>query len=396
MTIRRTTAAIVFTAATATVVSLQPATAAPAAPTPSPSPFYGAVTAVTAVIVARATTAASPARADHGRTRAGARDRSLIVWTHTPSLDEVDRTGNLLISHPDGRGQRQLTAERDGVNDIDAVISPEGRRVAFQRLRENSSHLRLVPVSGGRAKKLDLGCTGECWGDVAPTWLAPDRLSFTRYFESDKYPEGWASKLYTVRMSGSTAGKVRPWGHKNKLGVWDDSYARLSPDGRFVVFSRLRISDSAIAVFRMRPDGRRLRQLTPFALDAQLPHLSPATSGPTAGLIVFQTYGKGHPDGSARDLATVPASCASLTACLEAVRYVTKNSGGTGRASNPAWSPDGRRIAFAGRPSADDVDCQIATIRWNGKHRRVVSTSPLFDFRPDWGSARSARGGSGH
>ena len=58
---------------------------------------------------------------------------------------------------------------------------------------------------------------------------------------------------------------------------------------------------------------------------------------------------------------------------------------GTGRASNPDWSPDGLRIAFAGRPSEDDLDCQIVTIRYDGTDPQTVSTAPVFDFRPDWG-----------
>ena len=67
------------------------------------------------------------------------------------------------------------------------------------------------------------------------------------------------------------------------------------------------------------------------------------------------------------------------------MRYVTHNGMGTGRASNPTWSPDGTRIAYAGRPSAEVDDAQIVTIDADGSNAREISTSPLFDYRPDWG-----------
>ena len=129
------------------------------------------------------------------------------------------------------------------------------------------------------------------------------------------------------------------------------------------MFSRERIRDRSAAVWGVAPDGTDVRRLTPWKLHAQLPHLSPATSGPTAGLIVFQSYGEGNPEGTSRDLVTVPADCASAGACRAAIAYVTHNGMGTGRASNPAWSPDGSHLVFAGRPSEDDVDCRSSAAR---------------------------------
>jgi hypothetical protein len=103
--------------------------------------------------------------------------------------------------------------------------------------------------------------------------------------------------------------------------------------------------------------------------------------------VVFETFGSGPPKGSEQDIATVPATCHPLAACVREIRYVTHNGAGPQTSFNPSWSPDGQRIAFTqalfidGKPPAGD----IWTIRPSGHDRREVSSSPRFDFRPDWG-----------
>ena len=125
----------------------------------------------------------------------------------------------------------------------------------------------------------------------------------------------------------------------------------------------------------MRPDGSDVRQLTPWRLDADVPDLSLAAHGPTKDLVVFETFGQGAPKGSEQDIATVPATCHPLAACIREIRYVTHNGAGPGESFNPSWSPGGKRIAFTsalflpGKPPAGD----IWTIRPDG---RAGSRSP--------------------
>jgi hypothetical protein len=41
------------------------------------------------------------------------------------------------------------------------------------------------------------------------------------------------------------------------------------------------------------------------------------------------------------------ATCASLAACTAQISYLTNNLDGPTQSTNPAWSPDGTRVAFA-------------------------------------------------
>ena len=251
-------------------------------------------------------------------------------------------------------------------------------------------------ANGQNEHSLDLGCVDPCVADLTPTWLpAGNRLAFTPIIGPFDAPNDSAHSavLHTARLNGSHVRRLSQPGIDGKL---EDYRARFSPDGSYVVSQRLNNITLDSALFRMDADGSHVRRLTPWKLEADTQDLSLATHGPTKDLIAFETYGHGGiPPGKSSNVATVPSTCAPVSECRECrkqIRYVTHHRTARIQSFNPSWSPNGRRIAYT---LFKDHPCcvgDIWTARPDGSHRRAVSTSPLFEYRPDWGPAPRGSG----
>jgi hypothetical protein len=249
----------------------------------------------------------------------------------------------------------------------------------------------IVGADGDNERVLNLGCVDPCALDSAPTWLgATDRIAFTRIVGPFDAPNESARSgaLQTALLDGSDIQRLSEPGID---GVFEDYHAHLSPDGGYILFTRVRDDPLSVAAFRMNVDGSEVRQLTPWKLGGDLADISPAASGPTKDLVVFETYGMGAPEGKNQNIATVPSTCASVSDCRKQIEYVTDHRAGRVASFNPAWSPNGRRIAYTlFKNGDDDHPCcvgDIWTARPDGSDREAVSQSPQFEYRPDWGPA---------
>jgi Tol biopolymer transport system component len=313
-----------------------------------------------------------------------------IVWTRNATNSP---RAQIVSARPDGRHLRKLTHPKKHNFDIDAQISPGGSQVALERdFGEETAQMIVVGADGRNERVLDLGCVDPCALDSAPTWLGTDRIAFTPVIGPFDAPNDSARSavLQTALLDGSDIQRLSEPGID---GVFEDYHAHLSPDGSYIVFTRLRNDPLAVAAFRMNVDGSDVRQLTPWKLGGDLADLSPVASGRTKDLVVFETYGMGAPKGKNQNIATVPSTCASVGECRKQIKYVTDHGAGRVASFNPAWSPNGRRIAYTlFKDGDDDHPCcvgDIWTARRDGSHRKPVSQSPSFEYRPDWGPAPS-------
>jgi hypothetical protein len=319
---------------------------------------------------------------DRPRARAD-RPRDFIVWTHrVPSGAE-----RLMIARPGGRHVRRLTDAEPDTSDIDAQVSPDGRWVAYQADLPESASIHLVHPNGRGDRVLDIGCVDPCVVAGAPTFLSNRRLAFTLikgpFDEETGAPASGA--LWSARIDGT---RMRRLSEPGIDGRFEDSYLHLSADRSYQTFRRLESATGDAAVFRRDLPGGRLTQLTPWALRAEVEDLSTARRGRTKDLLVFESFGRGDPNATFVDIATVRATCRSLAVCTDRIHWLTDNAASGRRNANPQWSPGGRRLVFTDRASIDVENAEIWTTRFGSGRRHRVTHSPAFDYRPAWGVRR--------
>jgi len=182
---------------------------------------------------------------------------------------------------------------------------------------------------------------------TAPTagWATPPGkngdIVFRRYVDAERT----TGAIFTIRPDGK---RVRQVTHPPRGVV--DQYPDWSPDGRAIVFHRMvpctpggardGVDGTCDLLYTVRPDGRGLKRLVPCAFDAQLP---------------------------------VPRSCVG--------------------AHTPAWSPDGSRVAFSYSIVKFDYTGSLSLNRaiWvvnaDGTGRRqltALTPGSVWDDEPQW------------
>jgi Tol biopolymer transport system component len=275
---------------------------------------------ISALALLVATAAAAPA----GATFPG-RNGPIAYRQFDPATERFP----LLRSRPDGTHVIELT-DRPG---LFSDWSADGRRIAFDYFDVfGNQQIATMDSDGGDLRQIT---SGPGIHEV-PSW-SPDgrRIAFDYSPEPDPSTPGFETRLWTMRADGSHA---RPL-PLSQTGF--DVEPKYSPDGRWIVFARLRPAardeDWQSATMLVPADGGRVRQLTPWGLTrfGELPEHP--TWSPDSRWIVFDTN---------------EATTATDDGSIEAIR-----PDGRGRHTilpasaefgghKPWFSPDGTRILF--------------------------------------------------
>lgn len=242
---------------------------------------------------------------------------------------------SLWVMHADGSNPRRLTDGHSG----SPAWSPDGSRIAFDH--NDDGAIDVIGADGTGQVRLAAESGGAQW--------SPDGKAIVFFSWRDFPGQDQRNELYSMRSDGSDQVRLT----ENEA---EDVEPRWSPDGRRIVFVSSRDGNEEIYV--VGADGSHPRRLTNDASADESPVWSPDGSR-----ILFTSYRDGadpHMLGQGdAEIFTVRADGGGLTNLTNAVEWN----------GYPAWSPDGRRIAFS---INDGVEFDLFVMDADGRHRRQL------------------------
>ncbi len=262
---------------------------------------------------------------------------------------QSDRDGNLEIysMNADGSGVTRLTTNR--APDLVPAWSPDGREITFTSGRDGNREIYVMNADGGDERRL----THDPARDLFPTW-SPDgrRIAFVRESKRGTF----AGPIYVVNADGSGERKLTTTRDGDCCLAW-------SPDGEWIAY----VSDD-LEIYLLRTTGGEEKRLTRNAASDCCPAWS--LGGRT---VAFASEGEA---GSGT------------------YRIYVMRADGTGKrrisdflSIRPAFSPDGRRIAFQGLPPSaplSNKSTEIYVMNANGGQPRRLTSNAAEDAFPRW------------
>jgi TolB protein len=270
-----------------------------------------------------------------------------------------ERSGDIFSVNADGTDTRQLTTNPDPDRQPD--WSPDGRAIAYS-IRKPGERLNYeiarMTASGTGHRRLTTTPEGEA--SSQPAWL-PDGSGIL-YRRSGT---GVVSSIWQMGALGE--------GPRLRLAPPQSAlYPSASPDSSRLDFAMIRSptgdTDRAIVVASAVDGSLQTLFDVPGAYDS-----APAWS-PEGSRIAFESnadVGGANPEGD--------------------MEVWTMNADGTGATQlthndlhdeGPAWSPDGKLLAYTSGPDNTHGDIHVMTVA--GKHVRQLTSYEGVDESPDW------------
>ncbi len=270
----------------------------------------------------------------------------------------------LFSAQPDGGGVTEINGRPGYFTDWRA----DGERIAFDFYRPNGSV--QIATMNADGTNVDVLTTGRGIHEL-PSWSPDGQRIVFNMSRKDPNKPGFSTRLRVMNADGTDLRRL-PMASRGF-----DVEPRYSPDGKRIAFMRLRAvrGDHQQAAFVVRAKGRhRVRQLTPWALNAEHP-----TWSPDSEWIVFNTAPNGtikamRADGSDR-------------------HTIVPESDGFG-AHKPWFSPDGSMLLFmcenwgSSAEPPENYNEDICTANADGSNIvHVIDTPGVLENWPSWGPA---------
>ncbi len=274
--------------------------------------------------------------------------------------DPQGKSYDIFSMNPDGTGVRQLTSNPKGDRQPD--WSPDATAIAYTIDKPNSPvNFEVARMTAGGTARRQLTTTETGQASSQPSWL----------------PDG-SGMLF--RRSGPTSRNASVW----QMGMRGEQpalrfttlapplYPSMAPDGSRLLYAAILSpsGDTDRGIFSQTADGASATMLfdVPGAYDS-----APAWS-PDGARIAFQSdadVGGANPE---RDME-VWVMGADGSDPTQLTRNAAHDEG-------PAWSPDGRLLAYTSGP--DDTHGDIRLMTAGGRDLRRLTRFAGADESPDW------------
>lgn len=288
----------------------------------------------------------------------------------------------------DAAGSNVRKIVSDDFTDSGPVLSPDGGEVVFyQDSGDGFGRIMVVNVDGSSLHELETGSRAKgCDAGVEGAGWSPDgrRLAFTRTcFVNGDFVNGAfvGQGLWTIEVDGTGLRMVtdnpapKPCSPPSYCAHLEDHRAGWSPDGRELVFERIDTSTNPerAAIFTVGVDGKRMHQVTPWALDGNDPVWSPDGT-----VIAFNASAEPSPTQNIYTIRPDGTGLEKLTAYDE-----------EGQATfHPSWSPDGMQILFSHSPSTGGW-ADFYVMNRDGSELHILAATTLHENHAYWGRSPS-------
>ena len=279
--------------------------------------------------------------------------------------------------------------------DADPNFSPDGTQIVFASLRDGNAEIYLMNADGGNVRRL----TNHPAWDNHPVF-SPDGTTVA--FNSDRENEN--SDVYLMNTDGGDIRHLTDWKHHESVepGCW-------SPDGTRIAFYSDRFDNDDIFVISAEVYRPRL-VLADETSNLQFPFYSPddkqivyqsTMSDKSGELRVFDVDNKQtrvllktenadialvfSPDGMQIAFQNKIESNTEICLIKSDGSGLTNLTQNAARNYTPAWSPDGKQIAFASNRGDNYGGYNLFVMNADGGNgRQIYSNKAGMSVSPAW------------
>jgi Tol biopolymer transport system component len=287
-------------------------------------------------------------------------------------LNDAETHGAIFTVTSMGTGTVQVTHPHRGFITEEQDWSPTSDWIAYQlkAAETESSRLFKIRPDGSHRKALSTSCIAECLSDRIPAWSPGGSwIAFQRELCSTGSDNLQA--IYVMRADGSHPRRVTQQDAKcGRSHRFADLSVQWAPGAKRFAFERADNKRGKRAIFIVRLDGKGLRRLTPWKMDAAQPDWAPG-----GRWIMFRSQEQSETRGNILLVRPDGSSLHRIT-----------HGGGKQKWYSGSFSPDGTKITAARSPGfGKDGKADIFSMERDGSGLRNVTRSEAWEGTPDWG-----------